>query len=480
MNVNVKIELVPRSSGGYKPKFHPLIEVKGDKQVSHTMENYVVEAYRKNCNYTEQYIVKSISKSVLTNFPSKIPRFLYLLQREMPYDCWNAKTRPVLLFGTTKGHHITLTSANYTHVVDCEDGVTMVFNLVPNETYNWVESGSSNSGSFTTSGLTRFINIGIYNFRDIGGWPCYNDDGRVVGYVDYSKLYRGMGFCYYKDIEGKYKAGSAAPFMCATHPEIYQTMLDIGVTDDIDLRGWDGYGNEKLDDVEIFHGPNYFHAVDPVYPIVDGVQKIAYHQGEIRSYDWNPINKSTGAYTYTNAAKTNYDHGYHAGGRATSGDLENYKVLFSFLEIIATEGRVPNVHCATGADRTGVIVAMVMAMLGCSLNDIAKEYEYTSFNDAGAQTVNLGWMDGSSIKGAGDSGGKNIRTFLTSFFTTAELTSSNASYIWKDSTGGELGRTTVKRIVDWLKRLYTRNGWHTEAQWTSFLNSLREKMIRPA
>lgn len=515
--IDLSVELVPSQSAvsGFKPRFHPIVAVKDLVQTYCNIENPIVEALRtsfeeeEDC-YTESYVVRYYDPesptTIFNKYPSHIQKFYNLRIIEAPYHVWSSKPMPVLLFGTTAGRNVVLNSKYGEVTVASGEGVTKVTNLVPNTEYTWAETSSNVGGSFITKGQVRFIDIGLYNFRDIGGWPCYDDDGRIIGRIEYGKCYRGMGICYQKGLDDLYKGGSWNAFLCDKYPEIYRTLVDIGVTDDIDLRGWDGHGNEKAaSEDSAYHGDgNFSHAIDPGYPIEDGTRKITYRQGEIRSYDWNPINKQSGAYTDTNSKSTSFDYDYHNNGSSTSAkggskgtqSLKRYvwENLFSHLEIIAEEGRVPYVHCATGADRTGVIVAMVMALCGCSLNDIVKEYEYTSLNDVGSQTVNIGWIRASDGKvyGTNVSGSKhtNIRTFLASFYKTSELNDASdvtgSGYFWKNDNGGTLGRETVRRITAWLKHIYmlapalSGTTQHTEADWNAFVSRLRTKMIVPA
>jgi hypothetical protein len=57
--------------------------------------------------------------------------------------------------------------------------------------------------------------------------------------------------------------------------------------------------------------------------------------------------------------------------------MENYRQLFP---VFAKAENYPILfHCAVGADRTGTLAAMLQALLGCSRDDIRRDYVFTSF-----------------------------------------------------------------------------------------------------
>ncbi len=57
--------------------------------------------------------------------------------------------------------------------------------------------------------------------------------------------------------------------------------------------------------------------------------------------------------------------------------MENYRELFP---VFAKEENYPILfHCAVGADRTGTLAAILQALLGCSREDIRRDYVFTSF-----------------------------------------------------------------------------------------------------
>ena len=418
MGLEVNLYKYTKPNGSIGKIVCPVIEFLNGSQISNNIENDAVKEYNNHVHYSKGYLVKAVNVSNLTNYPSLIVPYLSLRTMDQPYSSWTEICRPVIIKDTTAGNTLMLRSANFTHTVPCTQGATLVYNLVPGETYQWSESSTGRIGNFTTEGQIRMIKIGLYNFRDLGGWPCYDDNGNVIGHIKYGQLYRGMGFVI---------GGNPYGLSYADHPEVVNELINLGITDDIDLRGYEGTPTSE----------NPWHALNPGYPTIDG-KKIAYHQGEIPTY------------TFKSKSNSNFTYGYSTKTRAA------YKNLIVHLNTIAGEGKSSYVHCATGADRTGVLIAIVMALLGCSLEDIAKEYELTSFNGMG-YTVNIGYVN-SGGEMAGVASNQNIRTFLTSFNTSSTTTSISI----------------VKAIVNWVKS-FTRTDGIT---WDEYINILKTKMIK--
>lgn len=62
------------------------------------------------------------------------------------------------------------------------------------------------------------------------------------------------------------------------------------------------------------------------------------------------------------------------------------------LKLIAS-GEVGYIHCHAGRDRTGVICALILRMLGCSMSDVRFSYGLSSDADMDAMEVMLDWME---------------------------------------------------------------------------------------
>lgn len=135
------------------------------------------------------------------------------------------------------------------------------------------------------------------------------------GKIKYGKLFRNTQMDYNTDEEN-------------------QEMLDLGIGAEIDLRG----------DGDSYHGISVFG-----------------------------FTEEEGNYMYANIGSSEYnsmedDYGHNLFRKEIELIVDNLK-----------KGHAVDFHCAAGADRTGLLGAMICALLGCSMNDIYKEFELTCF-----------------------------------------------------------------------------------------------------
>ena len=71
--------------------------------------------------------------------------------------------------------------------------------------------------------------------------------------------------------------------------------------------------------------------------------------------------------------------------RRFSGFEEEYKMIYS---IIAEAKEYPvYLHCQAGADRTGLVVSMLLAVCGVGYEDIARDYMFTNFSTNGTRSL---------------------------------------------------------------------------------------------
>lgn len=386
----------------------PTLNFLNGVQIGYNLENDALKAYRDNVSYTKDYIVKANTDANLTNYPTKIlpyRRAFYNYMQDIgtvngSVGSWTEHPRPIAVCGTTEGNTIQLTSEDHSMTVDSSDGVTLIYNLIPQRTYEWQEYDSSNNltgvgGSFTTEGTIRMIKIGFPNFRDLGGINCYNENGEVIGTVKYGKLFRGMGY-HYKT------TGYTTGFTCSTFPETLQALTDLGITDDLDLRTYDGSKTTGK------------YALDPGYSSAGS--SITYTHREIPAY-----------MIYKQNVMNSVNYTYNSTSTLRKASLN----LIDCLNILADPDKVVYYHCATGADRAGILTVIVYSILGCSLEDIVKDYETTSFTGYGYD-VNLGSY-GDDGKDGVDSSKYNIRDFLYPFdstdYTARDITDAIASWV---------------------------------------------------
>ncbi len=162
----------------------------------------------------------------------------------------------------------------------------------------------------------------LHNFRDLGGYPTA--DGRQVRW---GRLYRS-------DSLGKLSGNDLEQFAA------------IGVRTVIDLRhSWEVDKWGRLPDAGGIEYHNY------------SIEHRPYDQSKLSSVI-DPVRFLADRYAEV----------------ASDGSAE----IGQTLRVIAAAGSAPLVfHCASGKDRTGIIAALVLSMLGVSEGDIVADYALT-------------------------------------------------------------------------------------------------------
>ena len=169
----------------------------------------------------------------------------------------------------------------------------------------------------------------LHNFRDLGGYR--GDAGRTVRW----------GSLYRSDSLGKLRPGSAD----------WDRFRALGVGTVIDLRY-----------------PFEIEAGGRV-PAVDG---LVYHNLSIehRPYDQAAISPDA-------------DPWRHLADRYAEVLDDGVKELRTVLEVIAAEDDAPLVfHCASGKDRTGIVAALVLSLLGVAEEDVVTDFALTELASA--------------------------------------------------------------------------------------------------
>ena len=200
-----------------------------------------------------------------------------------------------------------------------------VYNLIPGKKYYYKVINETGAvlklACMTPEGPVRMINGVTKNMRDLGGWNTglyATDDGNVRNtFIKYGKIYRGYNI---NDI---------------TEDGAKILMEDLGVTLELDLRGYEGSSLDRP--VDVFKGQIGYVNLSPVMFMYD---------------------TRTRQYGVTAGL-------YRAALHMIIDELKNDGVVFF--------------HCIGGADRTGTLAFLIEALMGVSEADMSKDYELTTF-----------------------------------------------------------------------------------------------------
>lgn len=246
---------------------------------------------------------------------------------------------PVSWEGSAQQYTVSISTPDGLWYEDTVTGNKYTFNnLIPGVTYSYVIKDGGNTvkdGSFTPTGQVRMLDIPYaWNYRDEGGWT-----GLQGKKVRYGWIYRGSS------LNGKFtgKDGSREVYDLAnwSAPDTMALIVNrIGIKAELDLRG-------NLEILGKTGDNNSAHSNALGFTWFDGVE-----------YKWIMS-----------------DYGYYY-------PLERSALIQDLAFIIAElkKGRPVAYHCRSGADRTGVLGALLLGILGVSGGDIARDYELTSLS----------------------------------------------------------------------------------------------------
>lgn len=199
-----------------------------------------------------------------------------------------------------------------------------IYNLIPGKNYYWKVTSSDGwelgAGEFITAGRRRLLNIdNVCNVRDLGGIPVEGGARRIK----YGLLFRGgEANGYHQDYDGVYTRLSANG---------KKAIAQAGIEADLDLR-------TAEEAVGI-----------TASPIGDDIDYARFESANDFFYDkcWNSD-------VYIDAVQWTIDE--------------------------LRRGRPVFFHCIYGADRTGTLAFLIEALLGADENQLAIDYELTSFS----------------------------------------------------------------------------------------------------
>lgn len=203
-----------------------------------------------------------------------------------------------------------------------------IYYLIPGRTYYWKVSasfpdGSSRnlaSSSFQTIGRRRFLKVDdICNVRDLGGIPTADGTKRIK----YGLLFRGG------EMNGNHR--DYDDNICRLDSYGLKAMKQAGIGADLDLRT----ATEAIDITSS--------------PLGEDVDYIRFEQANEFFYDkfWT---------------------------------TDDYVLAMQWTIDELRKGKPVYFHCVYGADRTGTLAFIIEALLGVGENEIAIDYELTSFS----------------------------------------------------------------------------------------------------
>lgn len=201
--------------------------------------------------------------------------------------------------------------------------VAEIYNLLPGLTYYYSTADGKSAGKFTVGGTLRMIMIG----KNVVNMRDLGGKKTVDGrYVKYGKIYRNAEF----------KGGTFN-----IDADELQKLLDMNIGAELDLRNEDG---NKPWLPNAVRGDNFYWAQGKNY-IANGPGKM-----------------------YDEVAKP------------------HLKAEFETVVNNLRKGVAVDFHCRIGADRTGFLAFLLEGLLGVSESDMLRDYETTSFSEAGLRT----------------------------------------------------------------------------------------------
>ncbi len=231
-------------------------------------------------------------------------------------------------------------------------------NLVPNHIYTYEITDGTNilkAGKFSSKGQLRWVQIDdSWNCRDLGGWGS-----SLGGSVQYEWLYR-TGSLNGRWIGGtKYNettVGNSSNYLLSEMSKS-QILKDLGIKAELDLRARtnDSDGASKI------HGLSL------------GKDNLGIN--DTTKYCF--FNISTGAAMNT---PTDYTSDFIIFKRDHTSDPAVVKDVAWIIAQIVYNNRPVAFHCLAGADRTGCVGMIILALLGVSDGNVANDYELTNFS----------------------------------------------------------------------------------------------------
>lgn len=230
------------------------------------------------------------------------------------------------------------------------NGPTKIWNLIPGRIYHYQAKDANarilEEGNIKPTGTLRSLFFeGIRNVRDLGGWTCYDSQGKAVGYIKYDRLYRG------------------------SRPEVTSTDVrrpgGVTINDRYMMKDFINLGRE-LDLRESDSGDNG-----------------NYYMGSSTTNSPFSINTSTGKIPRVRQSCASYWKAFDCI-RWNEGDepnaIKSHFICLGYIIDSLKKNESIYFHCAQGADRTAAIAMTVESLVGINDDQLLKDWELTSFS----------------------------------------------------------------------------------------------------
>ena len=162
-----------------------------------------------------------------------------------------------------------------------------------------------------------------------------------------------------------------------------------GIANMRDLGGWTNSEGNKIRYGKLFRGSelrggNSYTATDADLAMLKDRLDIAAEVDLRQNSDFAAGTMSTSAidgatYHYVNTGRFGLD--------ALNLDAPKYKEAFGLVLTALKAGHAAYFHCIFGADRTGCFAFLLEGLLGLPIDQLAKDYELTSFSSAGVRKM---------------------------------------------------------------------------------------------
>lgn len=212
---------------------------------------------------------------------------------------------------------------------------------------------------------SQFVDIpGLANFRDIGGWPISDQNGKVVASVRKGIFYRG-------------------PDTASIEPAGEAKLRELGITTDFDLRSKGQIvkagGFKEVEGITRISCPAFPDGqYSPDKAAARYVQYASDGTDVRRFYSFNYLSNKSNPYIL----RTDQDQGIVQAFT----DILTYGALAvrtMLLHVASMDPDHPSscfIHCTTGNNRSGVFIGIILQLLGVAPSLIAQEY---SLSDIG-------------------------------------------------------------------------------------------------